>query len=208
MKSGRFLVATRGLTGPFFAKTVVLLLDYRPENAGPAEAPPGSTEPPGHRRGGAWGIIVNRPTRIPLASLLPRYVSTRKQADKIYVGGPVDPRTMLFLLRAAEAPPESQQIIDGVHVTGSGESLLQIIAKDPPTSHFRAFAGYAGWSPGQLEGEIRRGDWHVTNASADAIFASDPRRVWNELVAEHEGLQVFDPMQVPATFAVRSPLDR
>jgi putative transcriptional regulator len=46
----------------------------------------------------------------------------------------------------------------------------------------RIFAGYAGWSGGQLEGEIRRGDWYVVEAEARDPFTAHPGRLWSDVL--------------------------
>jgi putative transcriptional regulator len=143
---------------PNFARTVVLLIDYD--------------------RDGAFGLIIDRPTRHTLAELWPEIVGL--EDDSVYFGGPVFPNRLLFMLRSKDAPLGMRQVIPGVHL-GSDELILKlIIAKGE--EEFRTYAGYSGWGPGQLDNEIARGDWHVIPAERRFIFDPDPAGVWEELI--------------------------
>lgn len=180
---GRFLIATRQVQGPFFAKSVVLLIQ--------------------HDRNGAMGLILNRPSITPVSELLaqqeqeknpkpkspaPKEEPPRK--DTIYVGGPVDPSRVVFLVQATKPPTDSIQVLPHVYATSESEVLDQFADNRLPPDHFRAYVGYAGWGPGQLEGEIARGDWFLAPAQTEAIFDPEPQKIWERLVAEHEGVQV------------------
>lgn len=105
---GDFLVATRELRDPRFARTVVLLLEHGP--------------------GGSLGLIVNRPTTTKLAELLPETEGLADRQDTVYVGGPVLPGAMLILVRSDSAPAESQQVVEGVYYSGSRELLAELSA--------------------------------------------------------------------------------
>lgn len=166
---GVFLVASESLNDPNFSQTVVLLLEYD-EN-------------------GAVGLIINRPTEILLASLLPEEKNLRDRRELLFIGGPVG-RTQLFLLLQSTARPEhSQRIVDGVYATTSLETLREIIAKESPVA-FQAYAGYSGWGPGQLDAELMRGDWVVTPADSETVFDKATDTIWHELIRKNKGLWV------------------
>jgi putative transcriptional regulator len=167
---GRFLVATRKLHGPFFTQSVVLLLEYS--------------------KSGAVGLLLNRPTDVPLVELLPELEKLAERKDRVFVGGPVDPKLMVFLIRAAEPPPEAERVVDDVFATGSAEALRQVVREGAPPSRFHAYVGYAGWAPGQLDWEVERGDWYVSPAEADLIFDDALPDLWRRLVQQHEGVHV------------------
>lgn len=163
--AGRFLVATRGQQG-FFAKTVILLIRY------------GS--------GGAFGVIVNRPTKFPLAKLLPDVSELQGRSDLIYVGGPVSLSRLTLLIRSGTAPPDAVHVTDNLYASGSLKALRAVAGGQLADASFRGYAGYAGWAPGQLESEIKRGGWYVVTADADAVFSKDPAGLWQRLVARKE----------------------
>ena len=55
---------------------------------------------------------------------------------------------------------------------------------------FHAFAGYAGWGPGQLDGELDRGDWRIEQADSEIIFTRSPEDIWEELIRRTHGTWV------------------
>ncbi len=168
---GRFLIAARRLQSDFFARSVVLLLDYSSPT-------------------GAFGVIVNRPTGLGLTDLLPALDSVPERLDRVNLGGPVDPGRMVFLIRSASPPRDSWPVFADVHATSGAGVLRSAIERNEPPARFRAFVGYAGWSPGQLDEEVARGDWYVVPADPEQVF--DPRMedLWDRLVEEHEGVRV------------------
>lgn len=163
---GAFLVATSDLPDARFARAVVLLVRYD--------------------AGGAMGLIVNRPTPVELSALLPERDALRGRKLPVYYGGPVQPRRPLFLLRADEPPPDSAHVFSDVHFTPSVEAFEASL--DGSEAQRRAYAGYAGWSPGQLDGEVARRDWFVVEADPGSVFAADPDAVWGRLIEWLEGV--------------------
>lgn len=170
LESGRFLVASRQVTGPFFAETVVLLIEYGPW--------------------GALGLIVNRPTGVELARLLPDLEALRDRSDRLYMGGPVAPHTLKLLLRAAQPPEEATRVLGDVYLSESSDTLRRALEAKTPPHRLHAYAGYAGWASGQLENELRRGDWFVAPADPEAIFDEGVAELWPTLIREHEGIRV------------------
>ena len=156
---GKFLVAARGLVDPNFRETVVLLVDHSEE--------------------GSWGLVINRPTAVPLSKLFPEEKALQKRDDRLFSGGPVSPGRFLLLLRSPRPPESSRPVFAEVHLASSPAVLrgpdAGVIAE------FRAYAGYAGWAPGQLAAEVARGDWYIMAAEAEAVFAEEPAGVWATL---------------------------
>jgi putative transcriptional regulator len=159
---GRFLVANRSVNDPRFAQTVILLIAYSDR--------------------GAMGIIINRPTDVRLASALPEMKELRNRPDRLFVGGPVAPGAMLLLIRSAAAPEGAQPVFGDVHVSGKLETLRKALGKRGKTHRLRAYAGYAGWGPGQLDHEIARGDWAIGPADAASIFDMPSEGIWQKLI--------------------------
>jgi len=158
---GSFLVATREQQG-FFAETVVLLIE--------------------HDADGSVGLVVNHPTRLPLAKLLPDVGGAENGARPVFLGGPVSLKDVTLLIRADKAPPRAVHVVDDVYATRSLKTLREITEGKLKGARFRAYAGYAGWAPGQLESEIARGAWNVVPAQADAVFTHHPGKLWHRLV--------------------------
>lgn len=165
LAKGKFLVASRSLRDPNFSETVILLVDY-------------------DRDGGAIGVVVNRPTEVALVDALPEVRELRKRKDVVYLGGPVALDRMLLLFRTREQPPQSLRVFDRVFASGSLDALRRSMARG---DSIRAYAGYAGWGPGQLDMEVGRGDWFIGPADSDAVFTERPAAVWGRLVERFSG---------------------
>jgi putative transcriptional regulator len=170
---GHFLIATPAITGPTFAQTVVLLLAH------------GST--------GSVGLIVNRPTSLPLRDMLPDEASLRGRDDRVHLGGPVAHGELLLLVRSDAPPPDSRPVLAGVHVTASVAALREAIAAGATAQRLRAYVGYAGWAPGQLAAEIARGDWTLAPGEAELVFHDSPDAVWPALRRDWGGRHVRAP---------------
>jgi putative transcriptional regulator len=166
LTKGKFLVASRDLLDPNFYETVVLLADYGPN--------------------GASGLVINRPSEVTLAELLPGEEWLRRRNDAIYLGGPVAQDRLILLIRSAKKPAESHPVFADVYISGSASTLHDLTGEDS-VAPFRAYAGYAGWGPGQLESEVERGDWWVVPAEADAIFEYPSRSLWEKLIERSAG---------------------
>lgn len=159
--AGVFLIARRGMPDPRFARTVVLLVDYGEE--------------------GALGLIVNRPTRMPLPGAFPGVEALQDSKQVLWFGGPVAADQAALLFDAPQTPAQSKKVMDTLHFSTSLEVLESLVTASRP-SRYRVYAGYAGWAPAQLDGELARGDWHLREASVEQVMAADTRELWNTLI--------------------------
>jgi putative transcriptional regulator len=163
LAKGKFLIAGRELRDPNFAESVVLLVEYNAD--------------------GAMGLVINNRTEVGLSRLLPDIEELKEREDDLFIGGPVQRKSMLLMLvRSRTKPSESNHVFADVYVTGSVAVLEQVIEMGWEADRFRAYAGYAGWGAGQLDNEVARGDWHVSPADADTVFAPEPADVWKRLI--------------------------
>lgn len=158
LQDGMFLVAARSLRDTNFAQTVVFLIDYD--------------------AGGAFGLIIDRPTPHTMAELWPEI--TGLEAHSVHFGGPVFPNRLLFLLRSSDTTEGMRRVLKGVYL-GSDELVLKRIVAEGE-EEFRVYAGYSGWAPGQLDNEVARGDWYIVPAETRFIFDPQPSEVWPELI--------------------------
>lgn len=163
---GKFLVAGRTLRDPNFSRTVVLLLE--------------------HDDSGALGLVVNRPTDITLASVLPDVDELGGRPDLLYLGGPVSRDHLVLLIRSDTAPEGSKAVLDDVFVSANLDTLRALVGA-AGAEPFHAYAGYAGWAAGQLEGEVSRGDWHIAPADAETVFEQRAEDVWPDLIRRNTG---------------------
>jgi len=152
------LVARTELSDSDFAHSVVLVMN----NLGPAPI----------------GVIINRPTPIPVSRLFPDLKRLAPLRDKVYFGGPVEFGSVWFLFRATTPPEHAIQVFDGICLSADRDLLLELLGRDKPMAGLRIFVGHSGWAPGQLEAEIARGSWSLERAESDAIFNGKSEHPW------------------------------
>lgn len=152
-------MASRDLRDPNFRESVVLLTRYSAS--------------------GAMGLIVNRPTKLSVKRFLPAVATSQG----VYFGGPVE-LSGLCVLQTAESK-EALRILPGVFLITDPDAIPQAIGAADP-KRVRAFAGYAGWGPGQLDGEMTVGSWHIFPGDAKVVFDADPESIWEKLIRRTE----------------------
>lgn len=164
--AGQLLVATTDLKDPRFIRTVIYMVHHDP--------------------GGAMGLIVNRPIGDTSVAELLEGLGVEgngvKGGIRLHYGGPVEPRRG-FVLHTADYVSESTRVVaDGIAVTVGTEILRAIGTGTGPRLSLVAL-GYAGWAPGQLEGEIAAGAWIVVPADEALLFDHDHEKKWNRAMA-------------------------
>ena len=158
----RLLVATPLIGDGNFERTVVLLLEHNAE--------------------GAIGLVLNRPSSLIVAELLPGWEDA---PGVLFSGGPVSPETLIGLSSEWSSGDGTgwQRIIGNV---GSVNLTLgaELVADRPG---LRIFFGYAGWEARQLEGEIAAGAWFVVDAESDDVLCDDPEELWQAVLGRQGG---------------------
>jgi putative transcriptional regulator len=174
---GSFLISDANLSDPNFRRTVVLIISHDEE--------------------GAFGLVVNRRLDATLEDALPDYGNTGAADIPIYEGGPVERHYLFAIHSGFPAQVRSEHAIDPIaHVTF--EPAFPAIADflrtqwgelspdvRPP---IRLYAGYSGWSAGQLEEELESGAWVVRPATVKHVFSDDPEEGWRLALGELGGL--------------------
>jgi putative transcriptional regulator len=159
----RLLVATARLRSPLFGQTVILLA--------------------AHDRDGAFGLVVNRPMdRVPWADLLERLGIEAPQAEgraRLFYGGPVQPGRLFVLHSGNASGDDAEAVTDAIALSTGGRVLSDLAAGRGP-ERSRILLGYAGWGPGQLDREIRRGDWFTIANDPRLVFDPDPAGTWQD----------------------------
>lgn len=161
---GQFLIAAKKLVDPNFYRSVVLIVEHNDE--------------------GAMGLVVNRPSSVSVANALAEHFDLSRTDDLVYIGGPVQPSALFVLHNRSELDPHEVAVVPGLYVGSSAdvfESVVHSAVDEESEMQFRIFCGCAGWAPGQLEGEIDRGDWFHVPATAEMLFCEDPYDVWDAL---------------------------
>lgn len=158
--NGLLLVARPGLQDPRFRETVVLV----------TQAPDASTV----------GVILNRPTPAKLSDLR-RDALAERYREPLYFGGPVMERAVIALFKAAEAPKRAVFHVHRTIYLSMHPQVIEPLLTSPP-ERMRLFAGFSGWAPQQLQGELARKDWHVLPVTEDVLFRANPAGLWEELL--------------------------
>ena len=117
------------------------------------------------------GVILNRPT-----------AQTHAQTgETLYSGGPVMREVIVALFRAERAPDATVfPVLKGVYLTMHPQNIEPLLAQR--AGNYRLYSGFSGWSPGQLESELRRDGWYLLPANAELVFRKDTAGMWQELV--------------------------
>lgn len=168
---GMLLVASPSLDDPNFHQAVVLIVE--------------------HGSDGTLGLILNRSTQVLLSQALPDLTVLKGTTYRLFAGGPVDTTRLLLLFRVKEPPADARSVFDGVYLGGTPRVLERIITHGEPTETFRAFAGYAGWAPGQLEYEMLQGSWAVLPPDSLNIFDIDPATLWRDSLSRLQAPRVI-----------------
>jgi putative transcriptional regulator len=163
-KRGQLLVAGPALQDPNFRRTVVLICE--------------------HSDDGALGLIINRSTSIEVTEAVPELAGLLGADARLWSGGPVQPQSIVLLAELDDPPEDALMVVGDVGLVLQGADL-QELADDARRG--RAFLGYAGWGPEQLEGELERGDWIVVGAEPDDAFGEDGDGLWGEVLARQGG---------------------
>lgn len=181
--TGRLLVATPLLEHPTFRRTVVLLLD--------------------HGEDGALGVVVNQPTEVDVDAVLPVWQPFVTVPGRLFRGGPVALDSALGVVAVPSSEP-AEGPRDAADDAGSTDDeplgvrrinrSLGLVDLDTPPEvvvaelrGLRIFAGYAGWSAGQLEGEIADGSWYVVDAEPGDAFTDVPEDLWGDVLRRQGG---------------------
>lgn len=166
-RPGDLLIASVLLHDGIFDSTVVLVLD--------ADAD------------GALGVILNEISEIPLHVALPEWSEAVSEPRLLFHGGPVSPNGAICLSSVAapgEEPPGWRRLFDNVGLLHL-DTPLEIVTG--AYQDLRIFAGYAGWSAGQLQAEIGEGMWHLTAAEYADVFGRRPLELWRSVLRRQLG---------------------
>jgi putative transcriptional regulator len=158
---GSLLIAAPQLLDPNFRRTVVLIA--------------------GHDDDGSMGVILNRPSGMTVADAAPELEPLVGAEAPIFAGGPVQPTAGVVLAEVAEV---GDPVFDDVVLVPDLIELADVIDS---AGRIRVFAGYAGWGPGQLDGELEREDWILEPARPGDVFHDDPDGLWAAVLQRKGG---------------------
>jgi putative transcriptional regulator len=155
---GSILIAGPDLFDPNFRRTVILVGEHTDE--------------------GALGVVLNRPSDVTVAEIAPPLVDVTGPDALLFFGGPVQPEAVVILAEFDQ--PERAEML----VLGRIGFLIGEVdpSRTGPIGRARAFAGYAGWSPGQLEAELAESSWIVEPGRSDDVFVPHEEDLWRSAV--------------------------
>lgn len=154
---GRLLIAAPSLHD-YFRRTVVLVIE--------------------HTDDGAMGVVLNRESETLVSEAVPQLAQLAPEDELVRIGGPVSPQSVVALGDFDDPSEAGMQVVDSVGTLDpdSGNTSLQRI---------RVFAGYTGWAPGQLEGELEQDAWVVAEAEPDDAFSDGD--LWSDVLRRKGG---------------------
>lgn len=159
MGAGSLLIATPQISTGLFRGGVVVLVDHDSE--------------------GSVGVVLNQPTPELVVDHLGHLKGDGLDDERIFLGGPVQPEVGVCLAVG--------QGTFKIEIPGLSAGLIDITKPPGFSQRWRVYAGYAGWSPGQLVSEVDEGGWWVADAERDDLLYAEPRDLWKRVVARQKG---------------------
>lgn len=159
--AGRLLISEPFMMDPNFKRSVIFLTEYSDE--------------------GALGYVLNHVSEYMLGDILPDVAYSEMP---VYVGGPVANNTLHFIHRCPDKIEGGLEIWDGIYWGGNYEQVKELLANyQLEANEIRFFAGYSGWTNGQLDAEILENTWIVANKfNPETLFTHDEQNLWREIV--------------------------
>ena len=164
VRAGTLLLANIDLMEPTFRRSVIYVVE--------------------HNDGGTLGVVLNRPSETAVHNVLPQWADLAAKPKTMFIGGPVkrDAALCLGTLRVG-ADPDSMPGLRHV----SGRIVMVDLDADPEliaaaVEGVRIYAGYSGWTIGQLEGEIDRDDWIVLSALPSDVLVQPRVDLWSRVL--------------------------
>jgi putative transcriptional regulator len=160
---GQLLIAGPSLVDPNFWRTVVLVGEHSDE--------------------GALGVVLNRPSETSVGEAVPELADLADEMGSVHVGGPVQSSAVVVLADFENPEEAGSLVVDTIGFLSTEvdpESLGEV-------RRARVYVGYAGWGPGQLDGELEEGSWIVEPALAEDVFTSDPDGLWSNVLRRKGG---------------------
>jgi len=164
--AGMLLVAARELRDPFFGKSVILLLQ--------------------HDVTGSKGLILNRLSDWRLSDVVSDIDGAQADQYPLFFGGPMGVHKVVMLVHTADAVAPARQVTDDIYFSDSRRVFEKLLAARTPADELHFYLGYAGWTTGQLAGEIARGSWHLVKGDPEAVFDVGNEGLWEQMINELE----------------------
>jgi putative transcriptional regulator len=162
--AGQLLLASPSLLDPNFLRSVVLVGVHNEE--------------------GAMGVVLNRPSTVTVREAVPQLEPAVDELEPVYVGGPVQPTSVVCLAEFLEPALAEVLVLGRIGFPAPDTGIEELTEA---TARRRVFAGYAGWSEGQLEAEVEQGDWIAQPALPEDVFSEAPGELWSSVLTRKGG---------------------
>ena len=162
--AGQLLLASPSLRDPNFSRAVVLIGVHNEE--------------------GAMGVVLNRPSPVTVEQAVPQLGQAVDEREPVYVGGPVQPGSVVCLAEFLD-PSLAELLVLGRIGFPAPDTSVERLTEG--TARRRVFAGYAGWSEGQLDAELEQGDWILDAALPEDVFTDGPELLWRTVLTRKGG---------------------
>ena len=164
VRAGTLLLANTDLLEPTFRRSVIYIVE--------------------HNEDGTLGVVLNRSSETAVYNVLPQWAKLAAKPKTMFIGGPVkrDSALCLAIMRTG---------VDAGSVPGlrhvQGRIAMVDLDADPDVIEaavegVRIYAGYSGWSLGQLDGEIERDDWIVLSGLPSDVLVQPRVDLWSRVL--------------------------
>lgn len=170
LRASSLLISEPFLGDPNFQRTVVLICRHDEAD-------------------GTFGLVLNRSTELRLGDVLelPEGASSALATAPLLLGGPVQPDTLHFLHQRPDIP-EAVDLGQQVYWGGDfGVLLGLLLSGELAPDAVRFYAGYSGWTAGQLATEVGENVWIVHPNAAGKVFTLSNNAFWQAILREKGG---------------------
>jgi len=157
---GQLLLDNGRLHGSFFHRGVLLICQ--------------------HDKEGAFGLVLNRTTGSKVGDGLTANLPEQLKTQALFLGGPVQPQALSYL-HSDDFLPDAN-VMPNLNLDHSLDDLVELGDSFSSTQRIKVFAGYSGWSPGQLDDEMKRDTWLTHPASLELVFDEKPEELWAKIL--------------------------
>ncbi len=133
------------------------------------------------------GLVLNRPSENQLQQVFTQPLPARLQEERLYSGGPVQPASLSYL--HSDSLLLNANVMPNLSVGHDLDELIGLGDSWSPSQKVRVFAGYAGWSAGQLDEEMRRSAWIAIPATLELVFHAPPEELWKHILRKRRRWQ-------------------
>ncbi len=161
---GQLLIASPALVESTFHRTVILVTEHAAE--------------------GAMGVVLNRPSETIVGEAVPELAELAGDDAAVFVGGPVQTEALIVLAEFRDPAAAAAIVVADVGLVSAEVETSELVIA---TRQARVFAGYSGWGPGQLEGELEEEAWIVEAPVPGELFPDDPESLWSAVLERKGG---------------------